>query len=116
MFTRQDYMNDKVSHREYYAQFVNEDVKRMVLNMFTLVELENAYRKDEYFNNLPMKKWDQLGGFVFNSHTGEMIMKPTTISPVDIKLIRELGEGVSASTMVCIYKEAAKQIVEDLPF
>jgi hypothetical protein len=40
-----------------------------------------------------------------------MIMRPTNIEPVDYQLIKEAGEGVSASTMVCIYKEAARQII-----
>ena len=31
MFTRQQYMNKEVTHNEYYAQFVTEHIKNIVL-------------------------------------------------------------------------------------
>lgn len=110
MITRQDYMNGQNLHRAYYGQFVNDQVKREVLQFIGLPALLAS--TDEHLNDIPMKKWDALGGFAFGFQ-GVMIMKPSTIEPVDINLIREAGEGVSASTMVCIYKEAAKQIIEE---
>ena len=110
IITRQDYMKDSSNmHRKYYGQFVNENVKRTLL--FTISKAELLSSKDEHLNDISMRKWDALGGFAFRG--SEMIMKPTSIEPVDIKLIREAGEGVSASTMVCIYKEAARQIIEE---
>ncbi len=114
MMTRAEYMQGDTSskHRAYYGQFVNEGVKQRVLRDFTAKELAKALSQDEHLNNLSMKKWDAMGGFAFRG--SEMTMRPSNIEPVDIKLIREAGEGVSASTMVCIYKEAARQIVESL--
>ncbi len=114
MTTRTEYMQGDTSskHRQYYAQFVNEAVKQRVLNYFSKEDLTIALGQDEHLNNLSIKKWDLMGGFAFRG--SEMIMRPSNIEPVDIKLIREAGEGASASTMVCIYKEAARQIVESL--
>jgi hypothetical protein len=99
-------------HRKYYGQFVNDQVKTEVLRFIGKTALLKS--KDEYLNDIPLKKWDALGGFAFSPTTGVMLMKPTYIDPVDIKLIREAAEGVSSSTLVCIYKEAARQIIEEL--
>lgn len=109
MITRKQYMDKEATHRQYYAQFVNDQVKERVIDMFG-VDLLLA-SKDEHLNDLPMAKWDRLGGFAFSG--ARMVMKPYNIYPVDINLIKEAGEGVSAATMCCIYKEAAKQIIED---
>lgn len=111
MITRAQYMADSSLFNEYYGQFVNEGVKRVVLSYFTKEQLIEAIKTDEHLNNLPMKKWDAMGGFAFRG--SEMIMRPTSIEPVDYKLIKEAGEGVSAATMVCIYKTAARQIIEE---
>ncbi len=119
MYTRKDYMDNKIQHREYYSQFVNKEVKRRVINMFGLNTLKKSLAKDEHFNDnlTPMKKWDLLGGWIWTNIRGEQIatMKPSRavdIFPVDYELLKEAGEGISCSTMVCIYKEAGKQIVE----
>ena len=109
MYSRKDYLNNVCTFEQYYGQFVNEAVKRKVLRHFSKDVLKSSFEKDEHLNNLPMRVWDGVGGFAFRG--GDMIMRPTSIEPVDIKLIREAGEGVSAYTMVCIYKEAARQIV-----
>lgn len=119
MFTRQDYLAGKVSHRNYYGQFVNEEVKNKVLQVFDKDILTCSYKNDEYFNDslTPMKQWDKMGGFVYRIIRGEQIavIHPTSIQdikPVNYTLLKQTGEGASNSTMVCIYKEAARQIVE----
>jgi hypothetical protein len=112
MITHEQYMkrNDSGfgSHRAYYSQFVNEQVKNEVLRFIGKEALLTS--TDEHLNDIPLRKWDALGGFAFKG--SEMIRRPTSIEPVDINLLREAGEGVSAATMVCIYKEAARQIIE----
>lgn len=120
MITRQDYMKDSSKlHRQYYAQFVNDKVKQRVLDTFGLETLKKSYAKDEHFNtNLtPLKKWDLLGGWSWGVIRGEQIaiIQPrstTDILPVEYSLLKEAGEGLSNSTMVCIYKEAGRQIIE----
>lgn len=110
MLTRNDYMKDSSNlHRAYYGQFVNEQVKNAVLQFIGKDALLKS--KDEHLNDIPLKKWDALGGFAFSNTTGEMLHKPATIEPVEIAKLREAGEGVSSATLVCIYKEAARQIM-----
>ena len=116
MYTRQQYIHDECTHEQYYAQFVNDEVKNRVIKAFTLKKLLNS--KDEHLNDLSMKVWGLLGGFVWQVVGGQevAVIKPTRSSdilPVDYELLKEAGEGISCSTMVCIYKEAGKQIIRD---
>ena len=115
MITRKQYLNKEFTHPEYYAQFVNEQVKRAVLYKWTKDELKESFEKDEYFNTkiTPIEAWDLLGGFKFSRTTGEMLLRPTTSQPIERKLLDEAGEGYSSSTAVCVYKEAARQILEE---
>jgi hypothetical protein len=55
-------------------------------------------------------KWDSLAGFTFRG--SEMIERPVIIEPIKYEQLKEAGDGVSAAVLVCIYKEAAKQIIE----
>ena len=102
------------NHRKYYAQFVNEEVKRAVLSRWSKEELKKSFEKDQYFNTkiTPIGAWDLLGGFRFSVSTGEVLLRPTTSYPIDRKLLDEAGEWFSSATAVCIYKEAARQILE----
>lgn len=119
MITRQDYLKDSSNlHRQYFGQFVNENVKKHLLNTFDLETLKKSQAKDEFFNTklTPLEKWDLLGGFKFSKTTGEILMKPQSnldILPLDYNLIREAGDGISSSLVVCVYKEAARQIIEE---
>lgn len=111
IMTRSQYMEGDTSskHRAYYAQFVNEDVKARVAAVIGLTTL--LYSTDEHLNDIPLKKWDAMGGFVFKG--GEMIQQPYSIEPIKLSLLKEAGEGVSSAILVCIYKEAARQMIEE---
>jgi len=102
-------MSNKCTFEQYYGQFVNEATKKIVVSTFTLKKLKEAYKKDKHLNTIPLFKWDALGGFAFRG--SEMIARPTTIEPIDYKLLKEAGEGVSSATLVCIYKESARQVI-----
>lgn len=97
MYTRQDYLNHKCTHSEYFAQFVNDMQKRIVLERWTAKELARSWENDEAFNtrSTPIAQWDRLA------------------CPIDHRLLDELGEYSTPSTRVCILKEAARQIVMD---
>lgn len=121
MITRQQYLNDGGSnfdradlHRKYYGQFVNDEVKRLVLRYFPLETLQQSFAKDKHFNTklTPLERWDSMGGFAFSRTTGEMLRRPTSTEPIEHRLLKEAGEGFSSSTAVCVYKEAARQILE----
>jgi hypothetical protein len=82
-YSRQDYLNNICSHREYYAQFVTEPIKAIVNhNLGNEIIASN----DEHFNDIPLCKWDNLSSHV--------------------------STGDSLCAKVCILKECAKQIKE----
>lgn len=115
-YKRSDYMAGLVSHREYYGQFVNEDVKARVAAVIGLDSLLRS--KDEYLNDIPMRKWDSLGGFSWTIRGGEEVAttrphNSADIEPVIYADLKEAGDGISCAGMVCIYKEAARQMIEE---
>lgn len=99
MLTRNEYMaNSQNLHRTYYAQFVTPGIFHMVERRFTAERLVNC--SDQlWFNTIPLNQWDQL--------------MPCVGMMVNRVLMRELGEGWSLGTSVCILKEAARQVVEN---
>lgn len=89
-------MDGKVTHRDYYGQFVNSFTTRLVLAGFTKAELLAS--KDKHLNDLQLHRWDRLaGGMATQLCAGAL---------------REAGDGPSLSSAVCILKETARQIIE----
>lgn len=109
MITRQQYLNNEANHRQYYAQFVDDEIKNEVKRYIGIERIKAS--TDEHLNDIPMKNWDNMAGFYFN-HNGEMIGKPNSIKKSLSDKFKATGEGLSAGTMVCIYKEAARQLIE----
>ena len=97
MYSRQDYLQNKCSHRQYYAQFVDDSVRRMVEQYFTLETLRAS--TDEHLNDIPLRRWDSLA---------IMLVHYSSIR----ELLREYGDFWSLAGGVCILKEAAHQLVE----
>lgn len=93
MHTRKDYMDGNVTHREYYGQLVTPDVIGVVEYGIGTTAILNS--NDEAFNDIPLRRWDNLRGGI-------------------IKTVHKLpvGEIWSDCTVVCIAKEAARQIKE----
>jgi len=94
MFTRKQYMAGECTHRQYYAQFVNNNTKGYLLGSISEVELIEATRHDEGFNSIPLKRWD-MTTLMFNRQT-----------------LEAAGDTYTMAGKVCILKEAAKQIIE----
>ena len=93
MITRKQYIDREATHEEYYSQFVDEGVKSRVnrLGISTLKE-----GKDNHFNNIPLDSWD--------------CMMPLVPFHINTKL-KECGDYPTKAGIVCILKEAARQIV-----
>jgi len=104
MYTRKQYIANEVNRREYFGQFVDKDIKEAILNYFTLERLLSS--KDEHLNDIPLQEWDHITGYE------KIVSYPLCIHPELRNKLRETGENISASGLVCIYKEAAKQIIE----
>jgi hypothetical protein len=84
-------------HREFFAQFVNEYVKSVVIQSIGKTKLLTS--KDEHFNDIPLRYWDRLEG---------------ALRPLIIRRHKEIniGKFYSLSDVVCVAKEAARQVVE----
>jgi hypothetical protein len=91
MFTRDQYLNGKCTHRQYYAQLVTES-HRLAAESFGIDNLRRAFAEDEHFNSIPLASWDARAGL-----------------RADYK---SLGDGRSLAGDVCILKEAARQLIE----
>jgi hypothetical protein len=92
MITRQQYM-DNENHREYYAQFVNEDTKNSVLRGIGKQALLKS--TDEHLNDIKLYKWDSL----YIEYNRDVFKTCDTY-------------GMTMATWVCIAKEAGRQIIE----
>jgi hypothetical protein len=88
-YTRKQYIDKEVTHRQYYGQFVNDWLKTIVSNSIGIDRIKAS--TDDRFNDIPLAEWDQLSGILPNTNfdTSDLCSK------------------------VCILKEAAKQIREE---
>lgn len=108
-YTRKQYLNKECDHRQYYAQFVTEEIKRAVLFRIGKERILNS--TDPYFNDIPLKMWDSIysrprPGY---NQTGDVIITDTFgLRP----LFEEAGEFITPGSIVCVLKEAAQQIKE----
>jgi hypothetical protein len=95
MYTRKDYLDGKCTHRQYYAQFVNTEVKRLVRRRWTVERLQKYFAEPER-HKIPLYKWDALGLPLSAVHA-----------------LEQAGDYYTLAGQVCILKEAARQIVEE---
>lgn len=106
MMTRKDYVGnfqtDHASeiHRRYYSQFVTAEMKETVGVIFGLDALVESYAKCHHLNSIPLSRWDAL--IVSHQHL------------VNGDLLQAAGERYSLVSGTCIFKEAARQLVESL--
>ena len=92
MFTRQQYLNKECTHREYYAQFVNESAKRLVRHYIGISRILDS--QDEGFNDIPLALWGEI------PFTGPRLT------------LEVAGDYPTVAGGICILKEAAQQIKE----
>jgi hypothetical protein len=97
MFTRKDYLDGKVTHRQYYGQFVTEAVKTHVGER--IGEDKIKLSQDEHMNDIPLSLW---------------FMWTPTIQTLCSRAVCKVDPcGLCAWTFVCIMKEAARQIKQE---
>jgi len=96
MYTRRDYLYKRCTHREYYSQFVTEEIRNYVQRRIGLNDILNS--TDEWFNDIPLKRWDSIA---YNLRV-----------LVDDQLLTETQAGWCLATATCISKEAARQLKE----
>ena len=93
MYTRKDYLDNKCTHREYYAQHVTDGTINTVLCHFSKAKLKKAHLEDENLNSIPMAQWDNIGHYI----------------SIDFE---KTEDARSLGGVVCVLKEAARQIIE----
>lgn len=96
--TRQEYMNSTIdsqrqAHSEYYGQYVNDSIKDVVLSVISIEDIRNS--SDFHFNDIPLIQWDTIA-----FQLEDMCKSP----------LKERGDFTSLGSLVCIAKEAARQI------
>ena len=96
MHTRMDYLNGECTHREYYAQFVNDTIIELVSESIGLPAILRS--TDEHFNDIPLERWDAAGLGLWTQEVPQAL--------------RQAGELYTPAVSVCILKEAARQIKE----
>ena len=95
MYTRKQYMDNEVSHAEYYAQFGIHLIKLVENRIGKKRILESS---DPHLNDIPWVEWDMLESSVRRLVGG---------------MLREYNgpkAGVSLSDCVCAAKSAARII------
>lgn len=104
LITRNEYMkNSSELHHEYYSQFVTESTKSFILRSLTIEQIKNALNNgDEHLNEIkiPYNNMGRGGSWWWDD------------APINIYLLKELGEGNSLSTHTCVAKACAKNLVE----
>jgi hypothetical protein len=93
-FTRKQYMNNECTHEQYYAQFATPEVVSQVKSQIGEAAIKAS--TDPHFNDIPLRKWDNLGISVYKSD------------------MEAAGDYLTLAGKVCIAKAAAR-IIKDQP-
>ena len=89
-YIRKDYMTNKCTHEEYYGQLVTQGMKEHVVRA---IPQALAKSTDPHLNDIPLSTWDRLG-MVYSLRDE----------------FKALGDFKTSAGMVCVLKEAARQI------
>ena len=109
-YTRNDYMLKVCDHQTYYRQFVTSAVVRIVEQGIGRDAILTS--TDEHFNDIPLRKWDALGGYSFLG--SKLIGRPSIPTSQLIAQANGEGWGISPSDCTCTFKQAAAMIREGL--
>jgi hypothetical protein len=90
MFTRKDYMDGRVTHEQYYGQYVTPGLVKLVVDRFGLDRL-CACPAGDHFNSIPLSSWDMLTRWI------------------GVKWAPDDGDSLAGR--VCILKAAARAAV-----
>lgn len=104
ILTREDYINKRCTHRQYYAQFVTPAVLKLVKDHIGDDTVKAS--KDPYFNDTPLKRWDDIS---------VAFKQELSIAPQYKEWLGVREPLWCLSSAVCILKEAANQIREGKP-
>lgn len=93
--TRQDYMQHRVTHRQYYAEIARLAGIKFEPNHSVVVRAKRS--TDEHYNDIPLLVWDRLGYLARAGLT---------------RAFKECEDCYSMAGACCAMKEAVRQAVE----
>lgn len=99
VYTRKQYIQGDCTHREYYAQFITDEILVLVREGIGMEMILKSKQNEEHFNDIPLRVWDVLGNFI---HTEQLRYK-----------FARANDFVSKAGLVCILKQAAFEIAEN---
>lgn len=111
MITRKEYMEHSGEpgfHNRYFGQFITKETTQAVLKHIGEKSLLES--TDEHLNDIPLSRWDALVGYPGDN--GAVAPRWNCRLPTNRKAIEAAGEWVTASTLVCIAKQAAREWLE----
>jgi len=105
-FDRNDYMQGKCSHQEYYSQFTTKAMQTHICNRIGKSRIEES--TDKYFNDIYLKLWDNLDAKLFiNKELYKLCNNVTYAEAARSNFMW------SPSCNVCVLKAAASIIREN---
>ena len=108
MFNRLKYIKGECTHQEYYSQFVNNHIIKLVVRKVGVQRILDS--EDLHFNDIPLSEWDALNDAV------RLCVNPVLWKSCNNVTYREEDRNKflwSLSDGVCIAKAAAKIIKEN---
>ena len=122
MTTRSAYLRSEITHADYYAQFVTEETRSVIERTFGKETLAAALRQDRHLNSIDMRSWDAVSWYPINADDSYRRADLRSDSgrfragiPFDRAATEAAGETITRAVLVCIAKEAARQVVEGKP-
>ncbi len=103
MITRKQYMEDSKLHHKYYSQFITELTKGFILNSLSIKDIKHALENgDEHLNKIkiPYNNMGIGGNWWWDD------------APINRTLLKKLGGSYSYSSITCIAKACAKELVK----
>lgn len=94
VITRKQYLDNEVTHLQYYSQFVTDATINTVLQYLSKEQLTEAYHKNPILNSIKLSVWDRM---------------PLYAATYKMK---EAGDWLTPAGRVCILKCAAIMIIE----
>lgn len=85
-YTREQYLNNECTHHEYYKQFVTKGAIECVKRAIGKDRIINS--KDEHFNDIALKLWDNLYIPIPNGVDGSLATK-VCIAKCAARMIKE---------------------------
>lgn len=94
MFTHHQFINNECSQSEYYSQFVNDNIKKLIISRIGIKRIIES--SEPNFTDISLSTWDTISELLYFILSNEKI--------------KSHGDYYSLGFSKCIAKEAAYQL------